>query len=276
MFPRHVVVAEGDEYLLSGNEIVAVIRPGLTSHQSQVGARLRFGEVHGAGPLAAHQPGQECLAQLLAGVQFQRVQRSLTQQRTQRQGQVGGLPHLLDGLRQYLRQSLSAVGLRRGDSAPAAFDKRLVGLAEALGDVDLPVANIGAGLVALGIEGREHVRGQLASFVHHRAREFHGGHLAPRKLRNRAHSGYGIQNKQHFIDRRPILGHGSFRKSGCAGQLLYPRRPNQSPRNTLRTSRFLCDSVFAPRVANSEASTGIEPVSASAKSAGFRRRTCRR
>jgi hypothetical protein len=62
---RQIVFASGDENLAAADVIGAVsLRLGLAAQQSQIGAAMRLGQTHGAGPFAGHQLGQVQLLQL--------------------------------------------------------------------------------------------------------------------------------------------------------------------------------------------------------------------
>ncbi len=56
MFSVEIVLARGDEDLGAGDGVAAVgVGRGPGAEQPEVGAALRLGQVHGAGPLARHQ-----------------------------------------------------------------------------------------------------------------------------------------------------------------------------------------------------------------------------
>ena len=61
MLSVQVVLAAGDEDLLPVEPVVVALRHGAGAHLRQIGAGLRLGEVHGAGPLPAHHLRQEAL-----------------------------------------------------------------------------------------------------------------------------------------------------------------------------------------------------------------------
>jgi hypothetical protein len=68
------VLAGADEDLVAGDLVAAVgLRLGLGAQQAQVGAAVRLGQAHGAGPLAAGQLGQVQLLLLLGAVRVQRL-----------------------------------------------------------------------------------------------------------------------------------------------------------------------------------------------------------
>ncbi len=90
------------------------------SSEAQVGARLRLGELHGAGPFAGHELRQVLLLQFRRTMRDNRVHTGLRQQRIEPEGHVGAAPHLEDGHAGPERQALAAMLLRHGHAAPAA------------------------------------------------------------------------------------------------------------------------------------------------------------
>jgi hypothetical protein len=59
MFSARSCSPAADEDLLAGDAVAAIgLRLGLAAQQAQVGAAVRLGQAHGAGPLAAGQLGQ--------------------------------------------------------------------------------------------------------------------------------------------------------------------------------------------------------------------------
>ena len=87
---RHVVVAVGDVDLLAGDPVGAVARGlGPGPQRADVRARLRLGEVHGAGPFARHELGQvEPLAGPALPCMPQRLDGARGQHRAEREGRV--------------------------------------------------------------------------------------------------------------------------------------------------------------------------------------------
>ena len=49
---RQVVIAIGDEDLLAGDQIALAVRHGPAAQRADIGAGLRLGQIHRAGPLA--------------------------------------------------------------------------------------------------------------------------------------------------------------------------------------------------------------------------------
>ena len=135
-----VVLAVGDEDLLAGDPP----RPVVGGHRprgqgTDVGAGLRLGEVHRAGPLARHHLRQIRLTLTLVAVVHEHVDRALGEQRAQREGHVRRRHHLLHGDADKPREATSAVLRRERHGRPPRLDVAPVGLAEALRRAHRPV-----------------------------------------------------------------------------------------------------------------------------------------
>ena len=128
----HVVIAIGDVDLGAGDPVGAVAgRNGLRFQCVEIGTRLRFGEVHGAGPFARNQLGEIEPLLLLGAMRRQRLDGALAQDRTEAEGHAGRIPHFLhrDGERGW--QALTAIFGRRGEAAPAARNPLAIGISKA-------------------------------------------------------------------------------------------------------------------------------------------------
>jgi hypothetical protein len=76
------MLAGGDEDLLAGNLVAAVtIGYRLGAQQAEIGAAMRFGEVHGSGPCALDHPGQPCRLLVVRAVDEDGGNRTLGQPR---------------------------------------------------------------------------------------------------------------------------------------------------------------------------------------------------
>jgi hypothetical protein len=104
-----VVLAVGDEDLLALEAVAAVgLRGRLGAHQRQVAARLRLGEVHGAGPLARDHLRQVRPCEANRAHVVDRLDRALGEHRAELEGEVGRAPHLFHRGRDEVRQALAA------------------------------------------------------------------------------------------------------------------------------------------------------------------------
>ena len=109
----HVVIAIGDEDLRALDAIAAVGRAlGAGAQRADIGARLRLGELHGAGPFAGHQLCQIDLLQLVAAMGVERLDRAERQQRAEPERDVRRAPDFGAGGVDRERQALAAERFR--------------------------------------------------------------------------------------------------------------------------------------------------------------------
>ena len=222
----HVVVAVGDEDLRALDAIAAIGRAlGLGAQRADVGAGLRLGELHGAGPFAGHQLLQIDLLQFVAAMGVERLDRGERQQRAEAEGDVRRAPDFGAGRVDRERQALAAERFRARHRVPARRRPAPIGVRPAGRGGDLAVVELDAVLVADPIERRQHVGGELAGFLEHRRGNVGveiavvpglDGGLEPRAV---------VERKQHVVDRRAV-GHGnaSLRQSRRGG-LRLPTKP---------------------------------------------------
>ena len=104
----HIVLAPGDKNL-GAKHFVATVRLGFgpAAHRRQITAGLRFGQVHGTGPLAAYQVLK------IRGLEFvrtgcqQRLNGTVGEQRAQGKTHVGRILHLATGRSNEFGQALT-------------------------------------------------------------------------------------------------------------------------------------------------------------------------
>ena len=162
----HVVLAGGDEDLGAGDLVAAVgLRLGLGAQHAQVGAAVRLGQAHGAGPLAGDQLGQVGRLLLGGAVGMQGVHCAVGQARVHAPGPVGLADHLADGQAEGFRQPLAAVLDVMGQARPAAFDELLVGLLEAGRRLHAIGAPGAAFQVADAVQRSDHLFAELRTFL---------------------------------------------------------------------------------------------------------------
>ena len=117
-----IVLAGGDEDLGARYLVAAVgLLDGLGAQQAEIGAALRLGEVHGAGPLAGHHLRHEHLLLFGLAVHHQRGGRAHGQAAIHRKRHIGRRLEFGDGLGQRDRQALPAIFRRRRQAEPAAL-----------------------------------------------------------------------------------------------------------------------------------------------------------
>ncbi len=162
---RHLVVAVGDEDLGAEDAIGAVgLLLGLGAEVAEIRTGVRFGQVHGAGPLAGDHLGEEDALLLLGAVGFECVDRAVGEQRAEAEGEVGGVPDLTGRHGDDLWQALAAVRFLAGERRPTGFGEGLVGFLPALWRVHDAVDELGAFAVAGPIQWFEDLGAELAGF----------------------------------------------------------------------------------------------------------------
>ena len=205
-----IVLAGRDEDLGAGDLVAAVgLLHRLGAEQAQVGAAMRLGEVHGAGPFAGDHLRQ--IRGLLLGraVRDQRRDRALRQPRIHGEGHVGRAQELVDDLRHDHRQALAAELGRRRDADPAAFDDLLEGVLESGRRGHAAVAGaLAAFLVADAVERGQHLLAELGGLAEDRLDD------VGRRIGEAGQVGIAVdvedvvQQELHVFDRRLVARHG--------------------------------------------------------------------
>ncbi|MCY1229122.1 hypothetical protein D9M72_414780 [compost metagenome] len=206
----HVVLAGRNEDLGARDQVRTVgLRLCLGTEDAEVGAAVRLGQAHGAGPYAGDQLGQVGLLQFGRAVRVQRLVRAVRQARVHGPGLAGRVQHLIDHIVDHDRQALAAeFGIAR-QRRPAGFDVLLVGFLEAGGGLDHAVADVGAALAVAHLVEREHdVRAELAGFLDDLV---DGVRVDVRVRRHRLEFGFGaeqfMEHELHVAQRCGVLAH---------------------------------------------------------------------
>ncbi len=162
----HVVFAGRDEDLGAGNFVGTVgLRLGLGAQHAQVGAAVRFGQAHGAGPFAGDQFGQIGFLLLRGAVLGDGVHRTVRQAWVHAPRPVGFADHFAHCQAQRLRQTLAAVLNVVGQAWPAAFDELLVRLFEASRGFHAGLAPGATFDVAHAVQRRQYLLTKLGAFL---------------------------------------------------------------------------------------------------------------
>ena len=120
---RKVMLAIGDENLLTENAVRAVIGPlGPRAQCSHIGTGLRFGEIHGSHPRAGDELWQIGVFQIIRRVGFKRLDGAKRQCRPDAKSHGAGIPHFQCRHREHHRQTLSAELFLAGQGVPAGTD----------------------------------------------------------------------------------------------------------------------------------------------------------
>jgi hypothetical protein len=153
----HVVLAGRDENLLAGNLVAAVILPDrLGPQQAQIGAAMRLGQVHGAGPYPFHHLRQKPGFLLIGAMLVDCRDRALGQAGIHHQRQVCGGHVLANRHMQGIGQALAAIFRGCRQSQPAAFAILLVGFLEPLRSRHGGVVVPGAAFPVANLVERQH------------------------------------------------------------------------------------------------------------------------
>ena len=208
-----VVLAAGDEDLLSADAPSVAVRLGLAAQRAHVGAGRGLGEVHGPGPLAGHQLVDEHVADRGRGVLGDGLHRALGQHGDQAERHVRGVPYLLHRRRHQPGQPLAAMVGGEGHGVPTALDEPPIGLDEAGRQGDAAVLQPAAFAVARRVERRQHLGTELAGLLQH------GGNQVGRRLLA-AGQGGDLGQPAHLLDGEQHVGDGRG-EDGHGGTLLF-------------------------------------------------------
>jgi hypothetical protein len=208
---REIVLAGGDENLGAGNTVAAIaLLRCVSPQQSEIGAAVRLGQVHGPGPAPRDHRRHVGRLLLRRAMAQKRGKRALGQARIHREGHVGRAHHLVDDHRQRLRQALPAEVRWCRDPHPTAVGVLLERRLEPLWRSDAGVGVASAALhVADPIEWRQHVLAVFGGLgqdrlAHVRRSVGKSGQIvvAP-DLEN------VVQQELHLFDRSLVRRHGS-------------------------------------------------------------------
>ena len=213
---RQIVLAVSDEDFLPRDAVMISFADRAGPHQSEIGARLRLGEVHGAGPAARDHLRQVLLFLFLGAAQDQCLDRAGSEHRDKREREVGRLPHLDDGRRDDLRQPLPAVLGGRLQRVPARLDELPVRLLEALGSGDAALVPLRALLVGGLVERGEDAACELRALLENLVDELGVDLLAAGQLRDLGQSGQFLQHEVHVAQRCLVFAHR------CLCKAVYP------------------------------------------------------
>ena len=111
------------------------------------------------------------------------VDRALVQEQHQAEAHVGRLPHLLHGGGEQPRHALAAEFRVEGQRIPAAVDEFLVDADKARRRAHHAVLELGADLVAVAVERRQAVAGELGRLLEDGIDRVVGGVLVARQAR---------------------------------------------------------------------------------------------
>ena len=211
---RQIMLTGADENLVT-RDGVAAVRNGLGfgAQHAKIGAAVRLGQAHGAGPFTRRNFGQ--IQRLLLGgaMRMQALVGTVREARIHRPRLIAGIPEFVARLIDHQWQPLAAVFRVAGKCSPSSLNKLLVGRFKARGrghcmgcDVELATLDV-AGLV----EREDHFRGELAALLQNR---HDGVDVVVSMRRQRSEFGRNIKqllhHKTHIAKGRGISRHVSL------------------------------------------------------------------
>ncbi|MNN12546.1 hypothetical protein D3C81_1255410 [compost metagenome] len=160
-----VLLAAGNEDLGAADAVTAIgggFRPG--ADDPEVGAGMRFGQAHGAGPLAAVQRRQVSGLEVVTGVGIEGQAATCAQRRVEAEAAVGGVEHFFELHREHFRHAQATVLGVAGKADPAAFTVGLPGLGKAIRGTYLTGVKGYALFIATAVERGDQLAGDFRRF----------------------------------------------------------------------------------------------------------------
>jgi hypothetical protein len=215
-----IVLAGGNENLAAGDLVATVaLLDRFRAQQTEVGAAMRLGQVHGAGPAAFHQFRQIFRLQFGRGMGDERGDGALRQAGIHGEGHVGGAEEFIDQLGQNRRQTLAAKFFRHRNADPTTFGQLPVGILEAggRGDAAIVVART-ALLVAHPIERGEHLFREPRGLAQYRLDHIGRGLGKARQIAVAVDMEDVVDQEQGVVHRCLVGGHRFLQASAGARQ----------------------------------------------------------
>ena len=218
-----VLLAAGDEDLAAGDAVAAVgLGFGAAADQPQVGAGMRLGQAHGAGPAALVQGRQVSGLERLAGVRIDRQATASAQRRIQAEAAVGRVEHLFEQHPQHLRHAHAAIGRVAAQADPAALAVGVPRFAEAIGRRDAAGVETHALLVTLAAERGDQLAADLGRFFQNGVGGVGVYVLGQGRQARPQGRGveYIVQYEAHVAQGGSVGGHWRLWKNGTSGLAL--------------------------------------------------------
>ena len=213
------------------------------AHRRQIRARLRFGQIHGAGPFAGDHLRQVALLLLRRAAKLDRLDGALRQERAEVEGHVRRVPHLFDRGRHELRQALPAVLRILGEPVPAVGAILRIRFLESGRRPDSAILeHARAFAVAARVQRIEHLGGEFRRFLEDRRDRLGRGFLEAGQLAHLFEPGQLVHDEKHFLQWGVVLAHRLVNRArrSIGGRFRTGRRPARNPRSGKSARRGPC------------------------------------
>ncbi len=222
-----IMLAGGDEDLGARDlEAAVALAHRLGAQETEIGAAMRLGQVHGAGPLARDHLRHVGFLLLRGTVHQKGRGRAHGETAIHRERHVGGDLEFIDGLGERHRQALPAIFGRRGEAKPAAFGDLLERLLESLRGGDAAVAVVLAAFeIACAIERLQHLFGELGRLAQDRLAHIRGGVGETGKIVVTVDLEDVVEQEVDVLDRGFVDRHGVLRQERLWFPALLPQNP---------------------------------------------------
>ena len=237
-----VVLTGGDEDLGAGDRIAVVTeRFGAGLEQAEIGAALRLGQAHRAGPGAGDQRLEEDLLLPGLAVVMQRVDRAVRQQRKVAPGEVRRVDHFFQADADGMRHVHAAEFGRCAHAGPAAIGELVIRRLEAVGRRHRAggLVETHALFVADAVERGEHGFAHARALVEHGIDRLAVGVVEAERGEQGRHLQDVVQGEADVVQRggvgahrvgSSVSAHGDARRAGSIGKVRCGRGVSASRR----------------------------------------------
>ena len=208
-----IMVAKGDENFGTKNFIATIgLRFGTRANQCQIGAGLRLGQIHRAGPLTGNQTRDVGLFLRVATGSQHRFNRAVGEQGAQAERGIRAIDHLITRRGDQFRQVLSTHGFRVRQTLPAALHILLERGFKTRAGGDFTILEKRRLLVTHAVGRCDHVLIDFRRFIQNPRDSVHV-QIHRRVLHDLWHLGNVFQGKQHIFLGRDVAHDSTFFKN---------------------------------------------------------------
>ena len=205
-----------NEYLGTGKLVRTIgLRFGAGADEAKIGAAMRLGQVHRAGPMAGDHLGQIFVLLLGAADRFDSGLGAVIEARIHRKRHVGARQELLHHHADDIGQPLPAIFGIGHQRAPAGFDELGIGGLETCRRRHAAIVVSGAAFnVTRQVERRQHFLAEFGGFLEDGGDGIRGRSGKAGQAGMALQVDNGIEDKQRVLHRSAIAGHGGSLTAG--------------------------------------------------------------